>query len=1226
MPKGFAGASSQRGIPGSFTSICLIGGTDCSKGLTPDLTVRGGARIKKCLYVGGATELAGNLETETVIVNGDATFLGNVYGLPPTIVGVENWSGGSTGFTPATLTNGNVIMAGTLNIASGGTGLSALGSPGQLLGVDVSGNLLEYKDDINLSGGATFGGDLFAGNGTISGKLSADELCVFGDTSVFGNLTGGGIFGIDIMGATANITGKLTADELCVFGDTSFFGNVFFSGNLEAGVSSMSGGSTGLTPNFPTMGHVVLAGVLNTNSGGTGLSVIGNSNQILGMNAGGISLEYKDDLVLSGGAIFGGNVIGNLFGDTFGKHTGELCGNVIGNVFGDLTGDVVGNVIGDLVGDTFGKHTGELFGDVVGNITGDVIGNVTGYVIGNISGTHFGDVIGNVTGNVIGNISGTHFGYVIGNVTGDVIGNISGTHFGDVIGNVIGDVIGNVTGDVVGDLCGNIKTQSISASDSNSPIFIDGNVQLGGTLEVQSGITTTSFSGDTLSLTQDALIGNSLTVANKITTQDLCVWGNLDLQGIEGNVDFNCSNISNVNTLFVDTITSKDVLGNLTLDGNVHITDTLFVSTIKGNSPVTFGDSVIIEGDTATNRITFHEGISVGSGTNALQGSIAIGEGAMSIHSGAIVLGGGVSSGPDKLHLNFGGAGNVTTGFPTMERPAYVTMYVNGCEIQLPCLKGNCFSSIIIPGSQTPTGNPISYGNLNAQLEVDFQDQYTGEQMTNGGFLIQYDVPGDQLPGNVDTYVSGLCVFDFPTAAAFVSGSMYDVDYTLFTPFNENPNPTVECPTGWLVRNTPILKWSTPQNVMYMDMGNTISVTWDEVPNMAEYAVSVTVLTDLDGEAVTHCYGNIVASTETSANIQKASNIGISVVSGAKVVGYIDCDKNTTYADQCVDNPPVNTPPMVNAGTDDMAVTSMAYTLSGMVSDDGNPIPPGSVTLQWTQQSGPGTASFVDDSSATSNVTFSVDGVYVLELSADDGLLTSSDIVTITVMTPFAPGSLDFSGGSDALRLPIDSDLILGSGDFTVEGFVKFDNTGNYQLFGFSDGGSASLSVNMTNTLSQVSWSIRGTPGPSAGGNGTGVTFVFPRTGVWLHFAWVRDGPNNTRFYIDGRRSVNFTGMAGNPFNTPTNPFTIGNTSGGLDAGAGLDGKITNFRIVKGTCLYFGTSSGVNFTPPTSQLTAIPGTVLLLNAESMAAATTDTSGLSKSVTNTGVVWSPDNPF
>lgn len=72
MLNGFGGASKSHGINGRLTSVSLIGGIDCLPGLTPDLTVRGGAKIKKTLCVKGSTTL------NNVTINKDVTVKGNV--------------------------------------------------------------------------------------------------------------------------------------------------------------------------------------------------------------------------------------------------------------------------------------------------------------------------------------------------------------------------------------------------------------------------------------------------------------------------------------------------------------------------------------------------------------------------------------------------------------------------------------------------------------------------------------------------------------------------------------------------------------------------------------------------------------------------------------------------------------------------------------------------------------------------------------------------------------------------------------------------------------------------------------------------------------------------------------------------------------------------------------------------------------------------------------------
>lgn len=68
--------------------------------------------------------------------------------------------------------------------------------------------------------------------------------------------------------------------------------------------------------------------------------------------------------------------------------------------------------------------------------------------------------------------------------------------------------------------------------------------------------------------------------------------------------------------------------------------------------------------------------------------------------------------------------------------------------------------------------------------------------------------------------------------------------------------------------------------------------------------------------------------------------------------------------------------------------------VTASVSDDGSPQP---VALTWSQLSGPGTATFAAPTSATSAVTFSANGTYVLKISATDGQFTVSDQVTVVV-------------------------------------------------------------------------------------------------------------------------------------------------------------------------------------------------------------------------------------
>ncbi len=107
--------------------------------------------------------------------------------------------------------------------------------------------------------------------------------------------------------------------------------------------------------------------------------------------------------------------------------------------------------------------------------------------------------------------------------------------------------------------------------------------------------------------------------------------------------------------------------------------------------------------------------------------------------------------------------------------------------------------------------------------------------------------------------------------------------------------------------------------------------------------------------------------------------------------------------------------PTADAGSDDECTIPDSVSLDGTVSDDAMPDPPGSLTTTWTKQSGPGTVTFANASAVDTTAGFSDSGVYVLQLTADDGTATDSDTVQITV-NHLAP-TVD-AGADDECTLP----------------------------------------------------------------------------------------------------------------------------------------------------------------------------------------------------------------
>ncbi len=105
----------------------------------------------------------------------------------------------------------------------------------------------------------------------------------------------------------------------------------------------------------------------------------------------------------------------------------------------------------------------------------------------------------------------------------------------------------------------------------------------------------------------------------------------------------------------------------------------------------------------------------------------------------------------------------------------------------------------------------------------------------------------------------------------------------------------------------------------------------------------------------------------------------------------------------------VNMPPCVDAGPDQTIIFPQSATLTGGASDDGDPISPGTLTTVWSKISGPGTVNFANANALNTTASFGSIGIYVLRLTADDGVLQTNDEVTIEasdgvpIITSFSP-------------------------------------------------------------------------------------------------------------------------------------------------------------------------------------------------------------------------------
>ncbi len=161
--------------------------------------------------------------------------------------------------------------------------------------------------------------------------------------------------------------------------------------------------------------------------------------------------------------------------------------------------------------------------------------------------------------------------------------------------------------------------------------------------------------------------------------------------------------------------------------------------------------------------------------------------------------------------------------------------------------------------------------------------------------------------------------------------------------------------------------------------------------------------------------------TVTFADANAASTTATFSVAGTYTLQLLADDSALTATDACtITVNPVNTAPTVNAGGDQTITLPDGATLSGTVSDDGLPNPPGAVTVTWSMQSGPGTVTFADANAASTTATFSVAGTYTLQLLADDSALTATDTMVITVNPANTAPTVD-AGQNQTITLPTDT-------------------------------------------------------------------------------------------------------------------------------------------------------------------------------------------------------------
>jgi hypothetical protein len=206
--------------------------------------------------------------------------------------------------------------------------------------------------------------------------------------------------------------------------------------------------------------------------------------------------------------------------------------------------------------------------------------------------------------------------------------------------------------------------------------------------------------------------------------------------------------------------------------------------------------------------------------------------------------------------------------------------------------------------------------------------------------------------------------------------------------------------------------------------------------------------------------------------------------------------------------------------------------------------------------------------------------------------------------------SASFNGSSQSFQIATNAAFTYGTGDFTIEWWGYQTATSGVQGIWRNSTGDAANSIGFW-TIAQPAGRITITIGNGVSGDVVRSNSAIT-TSTWNHYAFVRSGTLFT-LYVNG---VAQTETLNSSIDLPAQLayMQIGN-AGGLYAG-----RISNFRIVKGTAVYT-----TDFTPPTKPLQPITNTVLLVSMGVSPFVDSSTNAIT--ITNVGTVaTTASSPF
>jgi hypothetical protein len=159
-------------------------------------------------------------------------------------------------------------------------------------------------------------------------------------------------------------------------------------------------------------------------------------------------------------------------------------------------------------------------------------------------------------------------------------------------------------------------------------------------------------------------------------------------------------------------------------------------------------------------------------------------------------------------------------------------------------------------------------------------------------------------------------------------------------------------------------------------------------------------------------------------NSEVVLNIPSNAFNGtAPDMGHVETDGTTS-----------NQAPTVDTELDQSIVFPNNANINATVTDDGLPTPP-NLTVSWTQESGPATATIFTPNAEDTEISFPTEGNYIFRLTANDSALSTFDEITIDVTSSGGSTTtlwIPITTGIDDVEEKSSQTVIIGSPDLDL--------------------------------------------------------------------------------------------------------------------------------------------------------------------------------------------------